>query len=355
MKIWTYLEAKNKLEIDHDLEDETFVQGNELIGYFNDALNEAESEIITINEDYLKSKFYLPLVQGTAVYSLPINIYANKIRKIMYSAGSIIYEVVRYRGVTKFTDMSFTDQFGQADDYRYDLINDNPGQAQIELHPASRETAILSQGTLSVPMIMSYIRNCARIPITGEFCNHEVVYPSQVSGNVITHNSGTTNYGIVARGVAGSFPGSIAYVTGDQVKLSVKQSGGTLPTGLTAETTYYVIALSPTTISLASSLANALGNVPIALTGSGTIYFTIRVAATLAIQNATLIDIPEFMPFLMAWVKAAVLFKEKDPGFQDASTILLAQKKQMVDTLTNSVPDDDDKIMGDFTHYEEMS
>ena len=51
MKIWTYLEAKTKLNLDFDLEDESFITQNELAGYFNDALAEAESEIVTLNED----------------------------------------------------------------------------------------------------------------------------------------------------------------------------------------------------------------------------------------------------------------------------------------------------------------
>lgn len=355
MKVWTYAEAKAKLEVDFDLEDETFVQPDELAGYFNDALTEAEAEIITINEDYLKSKYYLPLVQGTSVYALPSNIYANKIRKIMYASSSIIYEVVRYRGRSKFSDMAFTDQFGVNDDYRYDLINDNPGQAQLELHPTSRDTAVLS-GTIVAPMIMSFIRNCARIPLIGEFCNPEVILPSQVNvtTNVLTISSGTLSYGIVSRGTAGCFPGSITPVTGDQVQFKVGP-GGTLPAPLVAGTTYYVIKLTASTIKLATSLANALAGTAIDITTAGTIYFVMQTAATAAIQNATLLDVPEFITFLLAWVKAAVLFKEKDPGFTDAAGIVVQQKKQMVDTLTNSVPDDDDTIMGDFSHYQEMS
>ncbi len=58
MKIWTYLEMKNKLEVDLDLQDETFVTTDELIGYFNEALTESESEMITLNQDYFLTKFY---------------------------------------------------------------------------------------------------------------------------------------------------------------------------------------------------------------------------------------------------------------------------------------------------------
>ncbi len=351
MKVWTYLEAKTKLNLDYDLEDETFITPNELAGYFNDALSEAESEIVTINEDYLKSKYYLPLITGTSVYALPYNIYANKIRKIMYSNGSLIYEIVRYRGSSKFSDMANTDQFGVNDDYRYDLINDSPGQAQVELHPTARETATITAVSPFVPAIMSYIRNCARIPIVGEYCCPQVVYAAAVNtgSGVITVGDPLATPGIPSRGVSGAFPGSIALVTGDWIKVT-PGTGGTLPSPLVVGTPYYVTAITPTAIILGTS-----ASIAVTLTTQGVGYFTIQVAATTAIQNAVLIDIPEFMGFLMAWVKAAVLFKEKDPGYQDAATFLVQQKKQMVDTLTNSVPDDDDRIIGDYSFYKEFS
>jgi hypothetical protein len=57
-----------------------------------------------------------------------------------------------------------------------------------------------------------------------------------------------------------------ALITGTVVQVS--NSGGALPTGLSASTNYYVIYLSANTFSLATSLANSL--VPTAITISGT-------------------------------------------------------------------------------------
>ncbi len=46
MKIWKYSEMKAKVLADCDIQDELFITPDELIGYFNDALNEAEAEIM---------------------------------------------------------------------------------------------------------------------------------------------------------------------------------------------------------------------------------------------------------------------------------------------------------------------
>lgn len=55
---------------------------------------------------------------------------------------------------------------------------------------------------------------------------------------------------------------------------------GTAPTGLTAGNTYYVIAISSTTIKLASSLANAIAGTAIDITGQGTGTHTLTLTLT---------------------------------------------------------------------------
>jgi len=47
--------------------------------------------------------------------------------------------------------------------------------------------------------------------------------------------------------------------------------------------------------------------------------------------------------------------KDKDPGLSQEVSKLESMKKQMVDTLTNGIPDDDDTIEPDFSAYQELS
>jgi len=62
--------------------------------------------------------------------------------------------------------------------------------------------------------------------------------------------------------------GGHEWQTGDKVQVS--NSGGGLPTGLSAATTYYAIRVSSTTLKLATSDANAVAGTAINITGDGT-------------------------------------------------------------------------------------
>src|SRR6185503_10480631 len=99
-----YSTAKAKVERDLDLEEENFIQDEEMLEYFNEALREAEAEVLAIYEDYLLDSASLALVIGTSKYDLPNGIYDSKIRGVIYSNGSIIYEIKRIRSAHKFLD-----------------------------------------------------------------------------------------------------------------------------------------------------------------------------------------------------------------------------------------------------------
>lgn len=358
MKIWTYQEAKNKIITDLDLEDEKFISPNELIGYFNEALTESEAEIQAMNQDYFLTKAFVPVVQGTKTYDLPENIFANKIRGLYYLNGSINYPIGQPRRKNKFENIELTDVYAPSADYCYLLVNNFVGQAKIQFHPTMRDTAIMPPlpGAFT-PIVLWYIRNCARVPLIGEFCNQEVLAPSQVStgSSEITVNSGSkTVIGIPSQGVVGAYPGSIPYVTGDKIRVKAN-ANSTLPGGLSADTDYFVIAVSPTIIKVAATLMDAFAGTNITLTTAGTGSFSIYVAATENIVNATLLDIPEFTTFVIQWVKCRCMEKEGDPRYKDATEVLIALKKSMIDTLTEGIQDDDNEIQADFSYYNELS
>lgn len=138
----TYLQASTKVIQDLDLEDETFIQASELLGYFNEGIREAEAEILTIYEDYFLTNTTLALVNGTAIYNLPAGIYASKIRAIIYNNQSIIYEIKRIRTAKRFLERALIRYQDPTDEYRYILLNNSVSAGvQIELSPASKETS----------------------------------------------------------------------------------------------------------------------------------------------------------------------------------------------------------------------
>jgi hypothetical protein len=383
MKVWTYLEMSNKVLTDLDLMDETFINPVELVGYFNEAVDEAESEINTLPLcDYFKTYASLPIISGVSQYRMPPDIYINKIRGMLYTNGSIIYPIVKFKPRFEFEDMAFTDQYGQSDDYRYVLVNPSPGQTRIEFHPASRDTAISppryaypdsvnpqfggSFPNLFTPVKVWYIRHAQRLPlptfnnVTGETTTSESMVCSLTGSSFSSVNTGTNTISLVrglthADGYTPYVPGGIAYVTGDCVYFT-PSPGAVLPSPLVQGTPYYIIATGTSGVyQLASSLANALANLPITLTTSGTGFVDVTVVVTQNILNALLVDIPQFANFILAWVKARCLDKDGDPRLIRQEQMVTQQRKQMVDTLAEMVPDLDNEIEPDFSSYQEMS
>lgn len=341
MKTWTYLEVKTKVEVDMDLQDEDFITPDELVGYCNEGIKEAYAEIVELHQDYFLSSDYVKLVSGTGEYPMPDDIYGNKLRGVIYQNGSLIYPVTKIRRMGSFEVIATTDLYGSAQPYQYYIQTDSYGTQKFVLSPVSRDSDPLGSSKL---MRRWYQRASNRVAMIGEYCNPEGFLPAAVNiaTDVITVIAGTT-----------AAPGTTTYVTGDQVKFT--NIGGTLPTGITAGVTYFVIALSPTTIKLATTLILARAGTAIDLTAIGSGLHQMKVAATLAIQNNTLVDIPEFIEFVMQWMKCRVFEKDGDPRYDSGVAELQGQRKMMQDTLNQMVDDDDDTITADFSFYQDMS
>ena len=57
----TYGSLKNKIEMDLDLQDETFVQSDEMVGYVNEGLKECFGEILGLKKDnYFMTQWFVP-------------------------------------------------------------------------------------------------------------------------------------------------------------------------------------------------------------------------------------------------------------------------------------------------------
>lgn len=349
MKVWTYLEMSTKVQSDLDLQDQTFIQPNEMIGYFNEAIQEAEAEICGTKEEYFLSQYNFPVVAGIGTYTLPPDIYINKIRRIVYTNGPLIYEVKKIKEWRKFTEIALTASFGVNDWYRYYITNTSPGNMQWVQFPVSRETAVLPQqngATAFTPIQFWYLRTANRIPVVGEFIHYYETYLQQANVSV-----GANTITLVNK----------TYVTGDQVQFFAHAwPGGTagLPAPLVMGTTYFVITTgTPGVVKLATTAANAAAGTALVITTTGvsTGYFNLEIMATTLLINAQLVDIPEFATFVMQWVKCRCFEKEGDPRLGAAVSTLEQQRKQMVDTLTEMIVDNDTTIEIDYTHYQEMS
>jgi len=228
----TFGDAKTKVENELDLRAENFITETELKDYFNQAIDWLEAQIHKLgreNEYFLKQGT-IALVNGTADYNLPDDIYANKIKALVFARNTTeIYMVRRMRGQDRFLDIKFTELNDSSDaDYRYIPINQSANTPQIRLIPPSR---IDSPDALTI----WYIRNAGKIS-----------------------------------------------------------------------------------------------------------------------ADSDVIDIPEFFSATIQFVKNEI--KKKEGTFSELDLLdLKREEDNVVDTLTNMVPDDDDTIVGDFSFYQDFS
>lgn len=154
----TYGEIREKVRNDLDLIGETFIRDSEMLGYANEAINECEAEIHTTYEDYFLTYDYIDLVNGQDIYDLPSNIYANKIRNVVYNTTGKgqIYEVKRLRHSERFELIEVANEYQTTDWYMYQIVNRNGTvKPQMQLVPKSRED-------LTSGLKIWYLRNANR-------------------------------------------------------------------------------------------------------------------------------------------------------------------------------------------------
>lgn len=162
MKRWLLSEIRAKIEADLDLEDEDFIQPEELVGYVNEGIDTCEALIHTLYEDYFLVSGNITLVNGTSAYDLPADIYADKVRGIEYINGSKIYQVKRIREADRFHTISLINTSAGVFDYAYYITNPAAGP-KINLVPTSYEAGAL--------LNIWYLRNAAELVNDTDECD----------------------------------------------------------------------------------------------------------------------------------------------------------------------------------------
>jgi len=125
------LKTRVKDLVDGDSADQ--VTDVELVRYINEAIREAEAQIHLLNEDYYKKDAFMTIISGTSEYDLPSDIYAQKIRRIMFdstssSVSSKVYEITRI----KEEDIPFVQS---NDNLKYRLLFNSSDEKVIKLYP----------------------------------------------------------------------------------------------------------------------------------------------------------------------------------------------------------------------------
>lgn len=85
----TLKQIRDQVISDLDLEEEEWISENELNAWINEAIKNAEAQIHTLYEDYfLTEADPVQIVRGQSLVEYPSDIYANKVRKIIFSDGT---------------------------------------------------------------------------------------------------------------------------------------------------------------------------------------------------------------------------------------------------------------------------
>lgn len=154
----TKLQVVQKINRDLDLEEEEFIQPDELTEYINDAITIIEAQINTLGlrDNYFLTRTTLSLVSGTADYSLPANIFQDKIKEVTYSNGATIYNIIPLTQDKASEEIEHLNRYQTSDFYKYRIRNDSSSSVNFQIIPASRETA-------SNVIIIEYYRDLERV------------------------------------------------------------------------------------------------------------------------------------------------------------------------------------------------
>lgn len=170
----TLLDLTTTLKMELDLETEDFIQPDELTGYFNHAIREAEAHILKLGlkDKYFKKKDYISIVSGTDTYALPTDIYSDKIIKIIYRNGTNIFEVlpVDIEGEHQYAAREAMDVNRAFGYYEYDVVRGTNGLTQLLIFPQPVET--VSNG-----FIVHYYRDANTLVDDDDVCDlPEIAY-----------------------------------------------------------------------------------------------------------------------------------------------------------------------------------
>lgn len=167
MANWTLAQIRSKVERDLATEDELFVQPKEWIDYINEAIREAEAEItkLGLDDEYFLTKTTMSIVQGQAEYSLPPDIFANKINRVIYENGAVRYPIKRLRGskaIEHFHELNYLPT--GTDYYRYLITNDGVSGVKMQIAPTPQ---VSETNTITV----WYHRDAKQLSVDTDACD----------------------------------------------------------------------------------------------------------------------------------------------------------------------------------------
>lgn len=301
MNLKTYSFVKTFVQDKLDLRDEDFITDAEMATYFEEALKYCEAEIhkLNIEDQYFVAVAPLALVPGKSDYALPSNIYGNKVLRLVYSTGTAVANIRRLTKMARFEQAEVTNRYSTSvqGNLTYMLVNSDPRVGtRVRFFPVPNETTSV-------------------VSTTG----------TTVSGSQTVTVPST--YGMAA----GYYLDGTSIVSGTRI--------------LSVDSATVLTMTEPAVVS---------ATVDLDVTEPRLICWYIR-SVSIPSVGTDYIDFPEFWHFIAQHVVVNCLKKEIGNSRLAVEIETLKElKEQMHSTLANMVPDQDDEIEKDVSHYNDM-
>jgi hypothetical protein len=162
----TLKQIRDQVIDDLDLEEEVWVDDSELNTWINEAQKQAEAQIHTLYEDYfLVEADPVAIVAAQNTVDYPSDIYANKIRKIIFADGlgteTATHEVKRVKNLIDGKSMDFYNSETTQPILKWSPTNKASEGRKIRLFPSSGRAGYL---------YIWYIRNVSPLVNDTDVC-----------------------------------------------------------------------------------------------------------------------------------------------------------------------------------------
>jgi hypothetical protein len=163
----TLAELRQRVIDDLDLNEETFIDDTDLNRWINEGIRVVESHIHELNQDYFLSEADpIAITVGQNKVDYPSDIYANKVRKIIFTDGTsnsiASHEVKKIKDLTRAKEL--------------DLFHDNTTNPILNWTPSNnaaegRKIRLFPDNGRSGQLHIFYIRNAAQLATDTDECD----------------------------------------------------------------------------------------------------------------------------------------------------------------------------------------
>lgn len=284
-----------------DLQEESFITPMELLGYAGEAIKVCESEVqkLGIDDDYFAATMPLRINQNAPELKVPSRVFANKIKRLVYQNGSVIYEINRLRTKARYLVGATLNEYDTQLGFSYMIKNNDArvGSKFVFFPPPKEDTVVVAKANCDMTL------------------GSNVVILPDISGLKIGYFAENENIPNGTRIVSIDAINSTVTLTNECLLTDNDQSIEFVSPLVTME--FIRSAIEPTT-------------------------------------TESVIDFPEFWPFIAQYMIVECLKKELGNPRLAEEKIKLDDLKALVhSTLSDMVPDEDTTLEKDTSFYDD--